>query len=1465
MPGKTDQELIEEAKRRRAESEQEADALKLRGFGLSESASPDEAAKALDLARKNGVPRVSVETDMKGYQALDELERVDRATKSAPALRKWLADGEDNYAIARDDVENLGLLEQAINLGRSLSPQSGSWNGAASTITKFAFGTPQAAKQGIMDMRTQAYGEGLRYIEPVGDYAERMDDWQSRQNERRILQRNPDGTMSLSLGNLVRQTAGAMGVYDNVKSPTIDRMPERPLAASLLGGQNLSNESEYLKAWADVLEPWQEALATGAEASAKEADALNPDTGDFVADSALSGVRSLTNMALAILVASRGGPTAGASVMGAQVQGQSYAESRFLSGLGVQDAVEKSNADAAIELATERISLGILDDIIASNKPVLQKFLAGMTAEQIQEQAATFGQDFVDWQIVNPEKTAQDFLMERPERAAQTAIATLVASGGMQGALMGLDSLLGQRERGAQVDQTQQAFQQMRDLVEKSPVFTRSREAVRDFVEQASEGQTVHLDDEGVTQLYQSSPEAFARLMEQLGLDSQETYLKAAQGNDIEVSAADILTLKERSDFDALTDIVRTSPEAMTPAEVRAQAESNALNVDLEDLQARMEDDLQALEGFERVQQSVQQQLLDAGRSPQEAEAGGVIWGAIFRRFAEDGLDEAQVFERLGLRIEGAGQQAGRQPAMQEPQSLLSFVKARGGIRESFGQDERGYMRGEMQAITGANLPGLINNKGGQTLDEMAMLAREAGYDIADDQAFIDAMQRELGGQKVYRTGEGEAWQQYQESKAKAQQGDAETLNLLYQSSRGEFDVPEDINLNEFNLSKRQKNVAQLILDGVSLNEAADTLGLTYTQVKGDVSEARKKGVPFPDFRANRAGALANTSPERLRSLYIEGMTQAEIGAALSVDSTTAGRALNKLKDSGIITQEDEDAAQKARDSRPKKVATKYDSALPERGRGYVDGDMRFEPFSDPRLSDRDNKIVEMARNGAGIPDMAEEWGIAERTVQLVLQSAREKGIDVPYAAASAGSPVMDRVLQLEQKGLTTSQIAELTGMNRPAVYETLRRAAKAGLYTILRDRITSAFDQGYSVAEIAAQTNKYPGTVRWHLWQAGRIKKPDNSTRYEAPQRKASIAAFGGPSLLFQSAPNAAPAAETALDRARREAELANAELDKEAQTVRQMLQEAAACAAGAAPAGVGQMVAGIGLATGAGIPLGIVAGQMTPQAQAERERRMKDWNLQEHQRLMREDPEYRAAHEQYDARRQAEYDNALAEYRAAREFEQKLEAYSDIDNMPMDSQFDMNSWTEQVSGVSGEFLDDLIGHEAAGDWNAEAGTSTAKGGGQFIDSTWLRLMRQHGLELGLDPGMSKEDMLALRTDRRWGTMMTAYYAMENRAVLEKKLDRPVTQKDAYLAHFLGATAAAKALTMDQEADAAKAFPAAAEANQNVFYKYGNPENPRTVGEMIERQTKGFSAEPLMVWDYPQMIGEADDGRVDR
>ena len=189
------------------------------------------------------------------------------------------------------------------------------------------------------------------------------------------------------------------------------------------------------------------------------------------------------------------------------------------------------------------------------------------------------------------------------------------------------------------------------------------------------------------------------------------------------------------------------------------------------------------------------------------------------------------------------------------------------------------------------------------------------------------------------------------------------------------------------------------------------------------------------------------------------------------------------------------------------------------------------------------------------------------------------------------------------------------------------------------------------------------------------------------------------------------------------------------------------------------------------------------------------------------------------------------------------------DIEAAPLDRVFE---WAENSTGVRESFLATLIEQESSGNWKAKNPESTAEGGGQIISSTWMVLMRQYGVHHGLklDPHKRKnrKAILELRSDPRWAVMMSAHHARDNVLIMEERLGRQVTQKEAYLAHFFGVDAAVKALRLDAGKIAADVFPAAAKANQNVFYRRGNLERPRTIGDVIALQGSKFSdADPLI------------------
>jgi Transglycosylase SLT domain len=167
--------------------------------------------------------------------------------------------------------------------------------------------------------------------------------------------------------------------------------------------------------------------------------------------------------------------------------------------------------------------------------------------------------------------------------------------------------------------------------------------------------------------------------------------------------------------------------------------------------------------------------------------------------------------------------------------------------------------------------------------------------------------------------------------------------------------------------------------------------------------------------------------------------------------------------------------------------------------------------------------------------------------------------------------------------------------------------------------------------------------------------------------------------------------------------------------------------------------------------------------------------------------------------------------------------------------------------TGVDFSYLVAKAAAESSFDTRAQASTSSARGLYQFIDQTWLDMVKAHGADYGLgklasalksgplDP-QTRAAALSLRDNPRLSAAMAAEYTKDNKETLESALGRDVGSTDLYMAHFLGAQGATKFLSaMDRNAStrADVLFPEAARANRSIFYDHGRP---RSVGEIYDR-----------------------------
>ena len=169
---------------------------------------------------------------------------------------------------------------------------------------------------------------------------------------------------------------------------------------------------------------------------------------------------------------------------------------------------------------------------------------------------------------------------------------------------------------------------------------------------------------------------------------------------------------------------------------------------------------------------------------------------------------------------------------------------------------------------------------------------------------------------------------------------------------------------------------------------------------------------------------------------------------------------------------------------------------------------------------------------------------------------------------------------------------------------------------------------------------------------------------------------------------------------------------------------------------------------------------------------------------------------------------------------------------------------WAIQLAShrtkISTDYLIVTAYMEAHFDANARSSTSSAAGMYQFIDSTWLQLMAEHGHDYGWAgyadeiactssghcrykgrDGLTK--VMDLRYDSMTATFLSAEFARSNKGDMERALGRKVEDAELYLAHFLGAPGAVT-LIQAKEAGSSKTaaalFPGAADANRSLFYR---------------------------------------------
>lgn len=175
--------------------------------------------------------------------------------------------------------------------------------------------------------------------------------------------------------------------------------------------------------------------------------------------------------------------------------------------------------------------------------------------------------------------------------------------------------------------------------------------------------------------------------------------------------------------------------------------------------------------------------------------------------------------------------------------------------------------------------------------------------------------------------------------------------------------------------------------------------------------------------------------------------------------------------------------------------------------------------------------------------------------------------------------------------------------------------------------------------------------------------------------------------------------------------------------------------------------------------------------------------------------------------------------------------------------------------TGVDFAYLMEKASAESSFRPDIKAKTSSATGLFQFIEKTWIAMVRDHGNDHGLGKyadkisadgkvtdAKTRKEILELRKDPETAAAMAAEYAADNKAFLESRVKGDVGPVELYLAHFMGPGGAAgflSAMKNNPLDTAADIFPTAARTNRNVFYdaKTGQPRSLAGVYDFFARK----------------------------
>jgi len=323
--------------------------------------------------------------------------------------------------------------------------------------------------------------------------------------------------------------------------------------------------------------------------------------------------------------------------------------------------------DAVFEYAFEKIPASRLLADIAKNSTLMKMVGNQLLPEVLGEQATTLLQDFNEWVRLNPQKTAKEFIAERPDAAIQTLVATLVGVGVQTGTVRGVQRLLGgaSQAEGKAKDAEVHANQlgELFNIAAGSNLRGRDADSFAAFAQQVVEDSgssngSVYVDGAKLVEVLNQAKIDMAAFSQMSPTAAAELEAAAQSGGSVSIPIADLIGKMGDTGIEKnLLPHLRANEDAMSQEE--AQFEQAAAVQVLQQQSDRIIGQAQESEvieqSVEKVRTTMMDQLTAVGRfSPDVNRAYSTLIGSFYTVLGDQlGMTPEQAYATYPLQVQG--------------------------------------------------------------------------------------------------------------------------------------------------------------------------------------------------------------------------------------------------------------------------------------------------------------------------------------------------------------------------------------------------------------------------------------------------------------------------------------------------------------------------------------------------------------------------------------------------------------------------------------------------------------------------------------------------------------------------------------------------------------------------------------------------------------------------------------------